>query len=158
MKRSPPRVAIYLTRREQVRRKFEQQILEAILKSTSRRCSNFLFGAMLQTGSCRCSKFMNPRIPQIEEPPLPIAHTDGAAEVRIQLEKDSYATLAEGIVHLHLADGSELFSVDANTVQFEKKILGAIMQVFLIGVQRGRSTEQANVRQKLSQIINLVFN
>jgi hypothetical protein len=88
----------------------------------------------------------------------PVAKNDGIAEVRIELENGSYARLAEGIVHLYLADNTELFSVDANTVLFEKKTLVAMMQIFLIGVQRGRSTELANIRQKLSQIINLVFN
>ena len=99
---------------------------------------------------------MNPRIPQIDGVDEPLVSV--AAELRIELENGSYARLADGIVHLHLADNSELFSVDSNTVQFEKKFLVAMMQVFLIGIQRGRSTELNNVRQKLSQIINLVFN
>lgn len=96
---------------------------------------------------------MNPRIPQIDGLEEPVA-----AELRIELENGSYARLVDGIVHLHLADQSELFSVDANTVQFEKKFLVAMMQIFLIGIQRGRATEANNVRQKLSQILNLVFN
>lgn len=89
----------------------------------------------------------------LEQPPSPEVPPS-----RMELENGSSAVLRDGIVHLYLADQSELFSVDANTVSFEKKFLVALMQVFLIGVQRGRASELANVRQKLSQIINLVFN
>lgn len=85
-------------------------------------------------------------------------HLAEPLEQRMELENGNYAILADGFVHLHLGDGSELFSVDSNTVHFEKKFLLAMMQIFLIGVQRGRATELASVRQKLAQIMNLVFN
>lgn len=83
---------------------------------------------------------------------------DIEAPPRLELENGSFAVLEDGIVHLYLADRSELFSVDANTVNFEKRFLIALMQVFLIGIQRGRSTELVKVREKLGTILNLVFN
>lgn len=100
---------------------------------------------------------MNPRVEKMLDDNIKTI-TEVPGTTRMELENGSYGVLEEGIVHLHLADGSELFSVDANTVRFEKKYLVALMQIFLIGVQRGRSTEANNVRQKLSTIINLVFN
>lgn len=85
--------------------------------------------------------------PTIERPPA-----------RIELDGNCYAILKEGIVRLYASTDAEIFSIDANTVPFEKKILGAVVQVYLLGLSRGGAAEKAKLENKLTSIITLMFD
>jgi hypothetical protein len=79
-------------------------------------------------------------------PPLP----------SIQLGGSLLATLEGGIIRI-FREERELFSVDANSVAFEKKLLGSMVQVYLLGMGNGRSFELARIKQRLNQSLSLVF-
>jgi hypothetical protein len=76
---------------------------------------------------------------------------------RLELDGNCYATRSEGIVRLYSNNDAEIFSIDANTVPFDKKILGAVVQVYLLGLTRGASTEKTKLKEKLGSIIKLAF-
>lgn len=76
---------------------------------------------------------------------------------RINLDGDNYAVLEHGIIKIFLKDERHLFSVDANTVTFERKVLGAVLQVYLLGYQNGKVQERAQAKQRIITAINLLF-
>lgn len=79
-------------------------------------------------------------------------------EPRLELESGNYAVLNEEIVHVYLPSGQELFGVSVHVIPFEAKILGSVMQVYLLGYNKGRSTESSKIQTKLSTIVKLVFD
>lgn len=94
--------------------------------------------------------------------PLVEVLADGQApkivvEPRLELDSGNYATLQEDIVHVYLPTGQELFGVSVHVIPFEAKILGSVMQVYLLGYNKGRSSESAKIQGKLTTMIKLVF-
>jgi hypothetical protein len=79
-------------------------------------------------------------------------------EPRLELDSGNYATLHEDIVHVYLPSGQELFGVSVHVIPFEAKILGSVMQVYLLGLNRGRSSESNKIQGKLTTMIKLVFD
>lgn len=79
-------------------------------------------------------------------------------EPRIELDGGNYAALKEEVVHVYLQSGQELFGVSVHVIPFETKILGSVMQVYLLGYNKGRSTESSKIQTKLSTIVKLVFD
>jgi hypothetical protein len=92
--------------------------------------------------------------PENGQEEAPFARIIGA---RINLDGGNYAMLEHGIIQIFLRDDRQLFSVDANTVPFERKILGSLLQVYLLGFQNGRSQERGNCKQRLITAINLLY-
>jgi len=79
-------------------------------------------------------------------------------EVRMELDSGNHAVLKGGLVYLYLSNGQELFSVDANSLAFEKKLLGAAMQIYLLGFNRGKTNEQARIKTRVQSALGLVFD
>jgi hypothetical protein len=76
---------------------------------------------------------------------------------RLELGSGNYAVLQGGLIRLHLADDRELFSVDAGTFSFDRQILAGVIQVYLIGYNKGRSTERERLKGKNLLIHKLTF-
>jgi hypothetical protein len=79
-------------------------------------------------------------------------------EQRLNLDSGNYATSENGLVRLWLANGQELFSFDANLMAFDLKGLTALMQVYLLGFNRGRSHELTKVEARLKAAMQIVFD
>jgi hypothetical protein len=79
-------------------------------------------------------------------------------EPRLELDSGNYATLSQEIVHVYLPGGQELFGVSVHVIPFEAKILGSVMQVYLLGFSKGRSSESGKIQGKLASIMKLVFD
>jgi len=65
----------------------------------------------------------------------------------------------EGVLRFWRED-RELFSVDANTVPFEKKLLAMVLQVYVLGISNGRQgipLAVERIKQRLNSAIGLVF-
>jgi hypothetical protein len=75
----------------------------------------------------------------------------------ITLGGGNLAVLEGGIIRLYRED-RELFSVDANSIPFEKKVLGAVVQVYLLGTSNGRQFELARTKQRLNSALALIFD
>jgi hypothetical protein len=84
----------------------------------------------------------------------PVVRIIGA---RLNLDGGNYAMLEHGIIQVFLKDDRQLFSVDANSIPFERKILGSVLQVYLLGFQNGRAHERASSKQRLITAINLLY-
>lgn len=79
-------------------------------------------------------------------------------EPRLELDSGNYALLNQDIVHVYLPSGQELFGVSVHVIPFEAKILGSVMQVYLLGYNKGRSSESTKIQGKLTTMIKLVFD
>lgn len=79
-------------------------------------------------------------------------------EPRIELDSGNYAVLNEEIIHVYLASGQELFGISVHMIPFDAKMLGSVMQVYLLGFNKGRSTESNKMQSKLTTMIKLVFD
>lgn len=77
---------------------------------------------------------------------------------RLELESGNFANLREGIIHVHLANGQELFGVSEHMIAFEISVLNAVMQVYLLGFSKGRSHESSKLEGKLTTMIKLIFD
>jgi hypothetical protein len=77
--------------------------------------------------------------------------------VPIALGGGNLAVLEGGLIRLYRED-RELFSVDANSIPFEKKILGAVVQVYLLGTSNGRQFELTRTKQRLNSALALIFD
>jgi hypothetical protein len=76
----------------------------------------------------------------------------------LELDSGNYALLNQDIVHVYLPSGQELFGVSVHVIPFEAKILGSVMQVYLLGYNKGRSSESTKIQGKLTTMIKLVFD
>lgn len=86
--------------------------------------------------------------PQIEFPPAP---------TRIELDSGNWAILDQGLIKIYLSSGQELFSIDGNSMAFTVKSLAALMQVYLLGFNRGRTHERERLESKVKLLHQLVF-
>lgn len=75
----------------------------------------------------------------------------------LQLGDGNYVVSAEGVLRFYTKNNDEIFSIDANSVPYEKKLLAAFVQVYLLGAGNGRKYEAAKVKQRLQQVLPLVF-
>lgn len=76
---------------------------------------------------------------------------------KIELDSGNYAVQSGGIIRCYLKDDRELFSVDSNSFPFERKILGVVMQIYLLGYQSARANERQTCKQRVLAAINLLF-
>lgn len=75
---------------------------------------------------------------------------------RIDLGDKGVAIRSEGIIRFHLM-GTEIFSIDANSIPFERKVCVAILQVFIHGQREGRKSENASIREKVNGLVKLLL-
>jgi hypothetical protein len=85
---------------------------------------------------------------------LPLVDLETKAQ-EIKLSADGiYAVKTEtGLININKADGSLLFSVQAERIAFEQSILLYLLQTYALGFQKGRVIGMQVLAQKIHMLI-----